>query len=366
MHPIETYSAVVHAAYTTTTLDTLQFNNANSAWGTILNEIDVLQTTEGTSRYYYGVARVSYSSGVAGVAYVSNPGAFQVARSAIGWDYLPSGSIVAAHELGHNWARNHAPCGGPSGVDPSYPQLDGTTGGYGYDLSTGTVEPPSSTDIMGYCDPKWISEYTYSAVMNYLTTAPMVQGQMAGTAVQPCIVLWGHVRDGEVVLEPAFQVSTRPRLPVRTGPYSLEGRASDGSPVFSVSFAPNQIADAPGSQQNFAYAVPLSSAQAARLTSLHLRGGTRAALLGGVTAVSGQQPAIQSQSVEVRRVRTGTVGLRWDARANPMIMVRDAESGEVLSLARGGDVELSTYKSQVDLVISDGVKSKVQRVAVAQ
>jgi hypothetical protein len=365
MHPISSSTAVVHAPYTTTTLDTLQWNNANSAWGTILNEIDVLQTTEGTSRYYYGVAKVSYGSGVAGVAYVSNPGAFQVARAALGWDYIPSGSIVAAHELGHNWARNHAPCGGPTGVDLSYPQADGTTGGYGYDLSTGTVEPPSSSDIMGYCDPKWISEYTYSAVLNYLSTAPFVQGLVASTAVQPCLVVWGHVRDGEVVLEPAFQVATRPRLPVRGGSYSLEGKASDGSPVFSLSFAPSQIADAPGSQQNFAYAVPLSSGQAARLTSLQVRGGRRPAILGAVTAVNRRQPASQSQALEVRRVGTGTVGLRWDVGASPMIMVRDPETGEVLSLARGGDVEIATHKRQVDLVISDGVTSKVQRVAVA-
>jgi hypothetical protein len=48
-----------------------------------------------------------------------------------------------------------------------------------------------------------------------------------------------------------------------------------------------------------------------------------------------------------------------------MIMVRDPETGEVLSLARGGDVEIATHKRQVDLVISDGVTSKVQRVAVA-
>jgi hypothetical protein len=46
-------------------------------------------------------------------------------------------------------------------------------------------------------------------------------------------------------------------------------------------------------------------------------------------------------------------------------MVRDAQTGEVLSLARGGDAEFSTHKGQVDLLMSDGVKSRVKRVAVA-
>ncbi len=369
MHPIDAYNAVVHTAYTTTTFDTLQRDNGNSAWGTILGEIDMLRATEGSSRYYYGVAKVSYSNGVAGVAYVSNPATLppQVARAGLGWDYIPSGSIVAAHELGHNWARNHAPCGGPSGLDPNYPRADGTTGGYGYDMSTGTIEPPTSSDIMGYCDPKWISEYTYSAVLNYLSSVgPMVQGSAGSTAVQPCLLVWGHIRNGEPVLEPAFQVNTRPSLPTQAGPYSLEGRASDGSPVFSLSFAPSKIADAPGSQQNFVFAVPLPAARASRLTSLHLSGNGRPAILAATTAVTGAQAAAQSETVEVRRVGAGRVSLRWDARAHPMVMVRDAETGEVLSLARGGDAEFSTHQGQVDLVMSDGVKSRVKRVAVAR
>jgi hypothetical protein len=369
MHPIDASNAAVHAAYTTTTFDTLQHDNGNSAWGTILGEIDMLRATEASSRYYYGVAKVSYTSGVAGVAYVSNPATLppQVARAALGWDYIPSGSIVAAHELGHNWARNHAPCGGPSGLDPNYPRTDGTTGGYGYDMSTGTLEPPTSSDIMGYCDPKWISEYTYSAVLNYFSTVgPMVQGSAVSTAVQPCLLVWGHIRNGEPVLEPAFQVNTRPSLPTQAGPYSLEGRASDGSPVFSLSFAPSEIADAPGNQQNFVFAVPLPAARASRLTSLHLSGNGRPAILAATTAVTGAQAATQADTVEVRRVGASRVSLRWDARAHPMVMVRDAETGEVLSLARGGDAEFSTHKGQVDLVLSDGVKSRVKRVAVAR
>ena len=365
MYPIDAYNTVVHTPYTTATVDTLQDDNGNNAWGTILDEIRVLQVTEATSRYYYGVARVSYTNGVAGVAYVSNPATFppQVARAGLGWDWLPSGSIVAAHELGHNWGRNHAPCGGPSGIDPDYPRTDGSTGGYGYDLSTSTIEPPSSSDIMGYCDQKWISEYTYSAVLNYLRSpSPLVQSGAASMAVQPCLVVWGRVRNGELVLEPAFQVNTRPSLPTQAGPYSLQGRASDGSPVFSLSFAPGEIADAPGSHQGFVFAVPLSSVRASRLASLHLSGGGRPAVLAAAPAVTGTPP----ETVEVRRMAAGSVGLRWDARAHPMIMVRDPETGEVLSLARGGDAKLSTLKGHLDLVISDGVKSRVKRVMVAR
>src|SRR4051812_551027 len=59
MHPISAMNSTVHAAYTTTTSDTLEFDNGNSAWGTVLNEIDLLRTAEAGTSYYYGVAQVS-------------------------------------------------------------------------------------------------------------------------------------------------------------------------------------------------------------------------------------------------------------------------------------------------------------------
>jgi hypothetical protein len=46
-------------------------------------------------------------------------------------------------------------------------------------------------------------------------------------------------------------------------------------------------------------------------------------------------------------------------------MARDAQSGEVLSFARGGSVDVVTRSREVDLVFSDGVQSLVKRVAVS-
>jgi hypothetical protein len=361
MHPISTYDAVVHADYTTTTFDTLQADNGNGAWGTILGEIDALRVAEHSPRYYYGVTKVSYSSGVAGVAYVSNSSVG--ARAAIGWDYLPSGSIVAAHELGHNWGRSHAPCGGPAGIDPLYPQPDGSTGSYGLDVSTQTLEQPTVSDIMGYCDPKWISDYTYRGVLNYLLAPSLPQTSVASQDVQPCLLVWGHVRNGELALEPAFQLATRPSLPARPGPYSLEARADDGTILVALSFAPEEIADARQDQQNFIFAVPLSTARAARLSSIRVAGrGREAVMSAAITATPGVQPR---ETADVRRVAGGRVSLRWDSRAHPMVMVRDPDTGQVLSFARGGDTQLSTQKGQVDLLFSDGVKSRMKRVSVA-
>jgi hypothetical protein len=364
MHPIDTFNITLHAPYTTKTKLTLDSENTNGAWGVILGEIDALRVAENSPRYYYGIARVGYSAGVAGVAYVSRSGttAGSGQRAALGWDYLPSGSIVAAHELGHNWARSHAPCGGPAGVDPSYPRSDGSTGSYGMDVTAKKVEPDTLGDIMGYCDPKWISDYTYRAVMSYLRApSPPILSSVAAANIQPCLLVWGHIRNGEIVLEPVFQVNTRPSLPARSGAFLLEGLDPDGHSVFSMSFSPNAVVDAPTPQENFVFAIPISDLAAARLASVRVAGRGRETVLidSSASTGSGAGPVIAAQ-----RLSGDRIAVRWDSRSHPMVMVRDPETGEVLSFAQGGEVELATPKRQIDLLVSSGLRSQLKRVRV--
>jgi hypothetical protein len=176
-----------------------------------------------------------------------------------------------------------------------------------------------------------------------------------GQPVQSSLLVWGHIDEGRILLEPAFQVNTRPALPRRSGPYTLEASASDGATVFSLSFSPNQIADISGQQHSFVFAVPIPPGEAARVATLRLTGLGREAILRA--AAPGAAPDVQ-----LGRLSNGRARLRWDAHSHPMIMVRDSDTGEVLSLARGGDVELSTSTSRFDLVLSDGVTSRVRQI----
>ena len=184
------------------------------------SEILTRQMAEGGTRYYYGVVNPAYSSGVAGVGYIGAP-------AAIGWDKLPSGSSVAAHEWGHNWDRQHAPCGGAGNPDDNYPYAGGEIGVVG--LRSGgraASSRPTSHDLMGYCDNEWISDYTYKACHGLPATESSVAGM--AEAIQPALLVWGRIEGGRVVLEPAFRVTARPSLPRRPGPYRIEGRAADG------------------------------------------------------------------------------------------------------------------------------------------
>ena len=66
------------------------------------------------------------------------------------------------------------------------------------------------------------------------------------------------------------------------------------------------------------------------------------------------------------RREVGGVGLQWNASSHPMIMVRDPDTGEVLSFARGGKARVWTTKGSLDLVASDGVQSQAKRVTVTR
>lgn len=69
-----------------------------------------------------------------------------------------------AHELGHAHGRGHSPCDSgikPKGLDANYPVPNGAIGDYGWDSRTSEIVSPTRKDVMGYCEPRWISSYTY-------------------------------------------------------------------------------------------------------------------------------------------------------------------------------------------------------------
>ncbi|HYC31605.1 MAG TPA: CARDB domain-containing protein [Gemmatimonadales bacterium] len=351
MHPLPGFDATVGGALTVpSNVPALESDNGNNAWATILGQLNARRASDNSTRYYLGVVNPSYSSGVAGIGYVGDP-------VALAWDKLPSASLVAAHEWGHNWGRQHAPCGGANNPDAGFPYSAGNIGVYGFDVAALTLKQPSVPDLMGYCSNEWISDYTYKAVLQYRSAETGISSAM-GQAVQPTIVLWGRVEKGRVVLEPAFQSVTRPKLPARGGEYSLEARAADGSRIFDLSFDPVPVADDPQGGAHFAFAVPLSPERAGRLSSLRLSGrGAVAELRSGAT---GTVP------VSAARVAGGRVALRWDASRAPLVVVRHPRTGEILSFARGGRAEVVTDADELVLAPSDRVRSAAVRARVTR
>jgi hypothetical protein len=214
--------------------------------------------------------------------------------------------------------------------------------------------------VMAYCDPEWISDYTYKGVMDYRSANPDVTSAFS-QAMQDCLVVWGRIENGKMILEPSFQVVTRPSLPTRGGDYSIEGRAADGSRIFSLPFTPSEIADVPGDNKQFSFAIPMSSDRASRLASIRL-GGRGHEVISHERATLPQAGA--RAPVTLSRTSTGAISLRWDAAAHPMLLVRDAATGQVVSFARGGSAQLPVGHQALSVGFSNGVRSRDVRVTV--
>ncbi len=343
IHPIPSHVGTLHATYTTSA-GPLQSDDANMAWETIIAELDALRTADGVpeQEHYYGVVDPTYTGGVAGLGYVGG-------QTAMGWDNGINDQILA-HEIGHNWNRNHSPCGGPSGVDPNYPYVNAEIGVYGLDVATQTLyQPTTNYDVMSYCHPYWVSDYTYEGVMAYRVGSPDIVAE----AKEPVLMIWGRMRGNDMVLEPAFEIMARPRVPTGSGAYSVEAIDASGGRLFSYAFDGQEVADEPGGGRTFVFAIPVSRFDISRLASLRLSGQ------GRVVTVSAAAPAPTGL---IARLRAGRAELRWDHRAYPMALVRDAATGQVLSFARGGVVNLGARATNLVVTVSNGVRSTTEAV----
>jgi hypothetical protein len=124
--------------------------------------------------YYYGVLTPGRSLDdycpegcVVGLAAVASRSQ-EIYRGGIGTGFFESPTDTFTpetleHELGHALGRDHSPCDTDDGVDRNYPYEDGSIGRWGWD-GMRLRNPESETDIMGYCVPVWISDYTYAGI----------------------------------------------------------------------------------------------------------------------------------------------------------------------------------------------------------
>lgn len=155
---------------------------SGGGWQEVAFQVFNLRDSDGMGEdvYYYGIFNPTDTFGqfcaggcLLGVTLlnddptdVGNPSL----RLAIGVGFDEVATDTSAHELGHAHGRAHAPCGrglDPQSIDPQYPHAAGSVGVWGWDMFSNTlVNPANTTDIMGYCDDQWISDYNFIALAN--------------------------------------------------------------------------------------------------------------------------------------------------------------------------------------------------------
>ncbi len=148
-------------------------NPDGSGWGELLDAVSDARTSSGVGDnvYFYGLFtpedrfdQFCQWGCVLGLSYLAYSPRDVWARASIGVGWTgDTTSETLVHEVGHAHGREHAPCG-VYDWDRNYPHSNGDISAWGYDLITKEMFSPSTKDMMGYCSPIWISDYTYMAL----------------------------------------------------------------------------------------------------------------------------------------------------------------------------------------------------------
>ena len=224
-----------------------------------LERVALTRTMDGSSDYYMGI--VTRGGGLG-----RRPGFVTVSEL---------NDAYMAHELGHNLAMGHAPCGGPSFLEIDFPYPDGSIGVWGYDHRNDELVPSSMPDFMSYCGPPdWTSDYSFVKMINrrqilagepVFASAPSPSGRS--------LLVWGGRNEyGELYLEPAFVVDAPPSLPGGRGPFRLAAGDAEGNVLFDFRFSMEETDCGEGESGGFVFAVPLRTDWSGRLEHLELSG----------------------------------------------------------------------------------------------
>lgn len=171
----------------------LQLLSSGGGWAELLNEISQMRVAANApeNTYYYGLFSPAKSfdefcgSGCTlGLSLLGYTPGDTAAKASIGVGWTGDLTVeVALHEVGHAHGRDHAPCG--TSGDVSFPYPGGGAGVWGYDRRTDEfLDAELYKDVMSYCSPVWVSDYTFNALHDRVLAVAQLAGARTAGATQ--------------------------------------------------------------------------------------------------------------------------------------------------------------------------------------
>nr|MCU0952388.1 hypothetical protein [Burkholderiaceae bacterium] len=352
--------------------------DASGEWSSALSELESLRDREAPNRHYYGLVRPMVSAGTAGIGYVNRVGSSSPSLASLGWDTSRGSWLrTLVHELGHNFSREHAPCGGVTSSDANYPYSGGALGTTPlFDvLADAVVSPVNLTDVMGYCGGAWFSDYNLREVQRFLEARPQVaplvamQSVTAGAgknAAGEVIVVSGVIGLDGVRLAPVQALPGTAEV-ADQGEYTLRLRTVDGG-VFELPFDVVAVDHAMPPERHFRVRLP----DPGPLLSLEvLRASNVIASRSANQSAAQVARAMAAAVVPVQIDETGgTLRIDWDGATFPWASVTHVGSAgrTVLALdAQGGALRLARGDvpagGRLEIALSDGLNTRLVSVA---
>jgi hypothetical protein len=363
--PGDRISVTTRAPYTLTSVtDGL---DTQTEWSSALSELRQLRDSENPGnayRYYFGFVRRSAGS-VAGIGYV--PG-----RAALGWDAAGGWSRTMSHELGHNFGRPHAPCGGVASPDPSWPPeyAGGILGPQplvdSVPVALDVISPVSQTDIMGYCNGTWFSDYNYRLMQSHLESQPQAAIALAQSAPASAdmLLIAGAIGPDGVTLRPVQALRGSPAA--GAGEYTLRLVTRDGRTI-EHAFDADLVDHAMPPERHFAVTVlnpgPLDRIEVRHGDSVVPASAAAMATAQRARAASGEPMTLDwSESA-------GRLSVQWNPAAAPFASVTHVLAGQrtVLTMHRQGGVLVADTADlpaggAFEFSLSDGLNAQLVTV----
>jgi hypothetical protein len=281
----------------------------SSGWSQLLSQIHAIHNSEdpGYTKVFYGLVDFYSADGCpgscqVGLGYLGTP-------TAVGFSGWGSGTNEASetltHEIGHNFNRQHAPCGNPAGPDPNWPTsyTNASIGQWGFDNATSQLYSPTTYyDYMSYCSPAWTSDYTYKGIFDFHQNSTF---NVASPEIQsPALYIGGSIDSkNNVTLLPVF-TQNAPLTEDKNSPYRVDLLDSTNKIVQSVHFVPNEIPDSKD-QKGINVFVPYIKG----VTTVRVYNGTK---LIFEKRASGVKPSLSATNGQLRRTWKTGLTYNWN------------------------------------------------------